>query len=304
MRAQLGINTCFAVKRWPTPDDWARIVREELSLGLVELSLDLMDGIGSPDDRQRTADEVRAALARYGLHAEAAFTGLAAYSLSLLMHPVPHARRRALEWYFDVVDLTARLGARAAGGHVGAMSVADWSDPRRRAERWAGLKHDLAEIAVRARGAGLDYLLVENLASAREPSAIADVEDLLTEGDDTHVPVRLCLDVGHQCVPGTAGDDRDPYAWLRRFGNRLPEVQLQQTDGLADHHWPFTAERNETGLIQPGRVLDTLADAGAEDVMLMLEVIPPFEADDRQVLAELRSSVTVWADALRERGLL
>jgi D-erythrulose 1-phosphate 3-epimerase len=303
MRARLGINTCFAVKRWPAPDDWARIVREELDLDLVELSLDLMEVTGSPDERQRTADLVRAALARHGLHAEATFTGLAAYSRNLLMHPDPDARRRALAWYFDVVDLTARLGARAAGGHVGAMSVADWSDPRRRARRWSELKRGLAEIAARARAAGLEYLLVENLASPREPSTIAGLADLLTDGDDAHVPVRLCLDVGHQCVPGTAGDDRDPYAWLRRFGNRLPEVQLQQTDGLADHHWPFTAERNETGLIEPGRLLDTLADAGAEDVMLMLEVIPPFEADDRQVLAELRSSVTLWADALRERGL-
>jgi hypothetical protein len=145
--------------------------------------------------------------------------------------------------------------------------------------------------------------MVENLASHREPSTIAGLGDLLTEGDDAHVPIRLCLDVGHQCVPGTSGDDRDPYAWLARFGGQVPEVQLQQSDGLADHHWPFTAEHDETGLIEPGRVVDTLAEAGAEDVMLMLEVIPAFEADDRQVLADLSTSVTRWTDALRERGL-
>ena len=39
MRARLGINTCFAVKRWPRPGDWARIVRDELGLEVVELSL-------------------------------------------------------------------------------------------------------------------------------------------------------------------------------------------------------------------------------------------------------------------------
>jgi hypothetical protein len=26
MRARLGINNCFAVKRWPQPGDWASIV--------------------------------------------------------------------------------------------------------------------------------------------------------------------------------------------------------------------------------------------------------------------------------------
>ncbi len=42
MHVQLGINTCFAVKRWPRPVDWAPIVREQLGLGHVQLSLDLV----------------------------------------------------------------------------------------------------------------------------------------------------------------------------------------------------------------------------------------------------------------------
>ena len=46
-----------------------------------------------------------------------------------------------------------------------------------------------------------------------------------------------------------AGDDRDPYAWLERLGRRAPVVQLQQADGQADHHWPFTPETNATGII-------------------------------------------------------
>ncbi len=219
------------------------------------------------------------------------------------MHPEDTRRRAAVDWYEGVVDLAARVGARGAGGHVGAMSVPDWSDPARRAERWSGLRQSLAEIAAAARAAGLGHLLVENLASHREPSTIAGVETLLSDGDTAHAPVRLCLDVGHQCVPGTTGTDRDPYAWLAHFGARLGEVQLQQSDGLADRHWPFTPERNEAGRIDPGRVLDTLAGAGAEDVLLVLEVIPAFEQDDEQVLAELRTSAELWKAALTERGM-
>jgi D-erythrulose 1-phosphate 3-epimerase len=303
MRARLGINNCFAVKRWPRPCDWARVVREELGLDLVELSLDLIENIGTPAERQRAAEEIAAALSEYRLQAETTFTGLAAYSRNLLMHPDPGHRRAAVDWYAAVIDVTARIGARGTGGHLGAMTVPDWSDPARRAERWSGLQQSVAEIARRARDAGLDYLLVENLASHREPSTIDGVETLLTDGDSEHVPVRLCLDVGHQCVPGTSGPDRDPYAWMQHFGPTLAEVQLQQSDGLADHHWPFTAERNEAGRIDPGRVLDTLADSGADDVVLILEIIPAFEEDDIQVIAELRSSVEQWAGALSGRGL-
>jgi sugar phosphate isomerase/epimerase len=200
--------------------------------------------------------------------------------------------------------VTAQLGAEATGGHVGTMSVSDWSDPTWRSERWSDLRRALIEIAGHARDEGLDHLLLENLVSVREPSTMTAVEGLLTEGDGAHVPVRLCLDVGHQCVPGTEGDERDPYAWLARFGGRLAEVQLQQSDALSDHHWPFTPERNAQGRIEPGRVLDTLAAAGADDVLLMLEIIPGWEEDDTQVLDGLRASVQLWKDALGERELL
>jgi D-erythrulose 1-phosphate 3-epimerase len=301
MRARLGISNCFAVKRWPRPADWAQVVRYELGLEAVELSLDLME-TSTDRERQRTAESVLAALGEYGLRAETVFTGLAAYSDNLLMHPDAEHRRSALEWYLGVVELAAQLGARGAGGHVGAMSVADWTDPERRAGRWAGLQRSLAEIAACAQAAGLDYLLVENLASPREPATIAELETLITPGDAGHVPIRLCLDVGHQCVPGTTGADRDPYAWLSRFGDRLAEVQLQQSDGLADHHWPFTPERNAVGRIDPGRVLNTLEDAGAPDVLMVFEVIPPFEQDDAGVLADLKASVEMWTAALKERG--
>jgi D-erythrulose 1-phosphate 3-epimerase len=303
MRVRLGINNCFAVKRWPRPADWARIVRDELGLDLVEVSLDLIEDITTPTGRQRAAEQIRDALTEYRLQTATTFTGLAAYSRNLLMHPDAERRRAAVDWYGAVIDLTARLGASGAGGHVGAMSVPDWSDPGRRAERWSGLQHGLAEVTRRARDAGLEYMLVENLASNREPSTIAGIQTLLTDGDSEHVPARLCLDVGHQCVPGTAGPDRDPYAWLRHFGSTLAEVQLQQSDGLADRHWPFTSERNAAGRIDPGRVLDTLAESGAGDVLLVLEIIPAFEQDDGQVIADLRSSAEQWVGALTERGL-
>ena len=121
MRARLGINNCFAVKRWPQPDDWAQIVRDELGLDIVELSLDLIEDIDSPAGRQRAADQIRSALSRHGLRAEAVFTGLAAYSLNLLMHPDATRRRAAVDWYVGLVDLAARVGARGVGGHVGDM---------------------------------------------------------------------------------------------------------------------------------------------------------------------------------------
>jgi D-erythrulose 1-phosphate 3-epimerase len=303
MKVQLGINTCFALKRWPRPVDWASVVRNDLGLDLVELSLDLMEGTDTFAGRRRAIERTRAALDANGLRSHATFTGLTAYSLDLLMHPDPARRDAALGWYLEVVNLTAALGASATGGHVGAMSVPDWADPERRAERWDGLKRDLATIARHARNAGLEYLLVENLVAVREPSTMVQIEDLLTDGAADSVPWRLCLDVGHQCVPGTTGAERDPYAWLERFASRLVEVQLQQSDGIADHHWAFTAEHNSTGIIDPARVLETLAGAGAGDVDLIFEIIPGWEDPDERVIDDLVYSIDLWRAAIRARGL-
>jgi sugar phosphate isomerase/epimerase len=145
----------------------------------------------------------------------------------------------------------------------------------------------------------LSGLMAENLAAAREPSTMQMMASLLTEGDETHVPITLCLDVGHQCVPGTSGPDRDPYAWLEQLGARTSVVQLQQADGKADHHWPFTAETNAAGIIDAQRVLAALDRSGAADITLVLEVMPAFEQDDDQALSGLCESADYWRDALR-----
>lgn len=302
MRAQLGVNTCFAVKRWPRPADWAPVVRERLGLTLVQHSLDLVDLETSGAESAAQAEQTLEAARTNGLVLHSTFTGLAAYSSNLLLHPDPASRARALEWFSRAVELTTRLEAMGTGGHVGAFSVADWNDPQRRDDLWQGLKARLAALARAASAAGQSFFLVENLAAAREPSTMQIVRELLTEGDATHVPIRLCLDVGHMCVAGTSGEDRDPYAWLRTFGAAAPVIQLQQSDAEGDHHWPFTPEYNRVGRIDGDRVLDALEESGADEVALILEIIPPFEQPDDRMLDDLAVSADYWREALARRS--
>jgi hypothetical protein len=226
------------------------------------------------------------------------FTGLAAYSSNFLLDPDVAVRQQAEAWYRSAIAFTAMAGGRATGGHVGAYSVTEWRDGSRRREREQDLVTSLQTLAAEARTAGLSELYVENLAAAREPSTMEGVARLLTDGDASHVPIKLCLDVGHQCVLGTTGAERDPYAWLERMGSKAPVVQLQQSDAEGDHHWPFTAALNARGRIDADRVLAALDRSGAGEVFLILEVIPPFEQDDDQVLDDMVASAAYWRDAL------
>jgi len=298
MRLHLGINNCFAVKRWPRPDDWAPVVRDRLGLRLVQHSLDLVNA-GAP-----RAGEVRSVAAAHDIEIHSTFTGLAAYSSCLLLSPDAADRQAHLAWYRSVIGFTRQVGGRAAGGHIGAFSVPDWRDPDRRNALWTDLQDSLAVLAQDGREANLEYLMVENLAAAREPSTMDMIRELLTDGDDWHVPIRLCLDVGHMCVPGTSGADRDPYAWLRELGPVAPVIQLQQSDAEGDHHWPFTDRYNTLGRIEADRVIDALGEGGVEESALLLEVIPPFEQADDDVLDDLARSVDYWREALSRMGVL
>jgi D-erythrulose 1-phosphate 3-epimerase len=300
-RYTLGINTCFAVKRWPEPGRWAEIVAETLGLGMVQHSLDLVD-LDADAPLRPQAEAVAAACAAHGIALHSTFTGLGAYGRNLLLDPDPIQRRRAAALFRRAVDFTAAAGGRATGGHIGAFSVADWRDDVRRDALWSGLRANLRELAGYAGERGLDAFLFENMAARREPSTIAEAESLLASAGNGRAAIALCLDVGHQCVVGTSGDDRDPYAWLGQLGARSPVVHLQQSDAEADQHWPFTAERNAQGRIDAGRVLAALDASGAGEVALVLEVIPSFEQDDDLVLVELAESAEHWRAALAARG--
>lgn len=297
MRLRLGINTCFAVKRWPLPDEWAQIVADELALGLVQHSLDLIE-LDAPLDKQ--ADEILAACDRNGIAVHSLFTGLEAYSASLMLGPSAASRARGEARWARMIALAAALGAEAAGGHVGSLSRADADNPARRAERWRELEARLEWLRDVACAAGVGTLLVENMACDREPSRLAQLRDLVREPQNKLAAVRVCLDVGHQCVPGTSGAERDPYHWLRELGTVAAVVHLQQSTADADCHWPFTTERNRLGRIEAPRVLEALAASGASDATLILEVIPPFESEDARVLAELRESAAHWQAALAQ----
>jgi hypothetical protein len=297
MNVVLGINTCFAVKRWPRVADWGPIVRDRLGLRVIQHSLDLV--VAQADD----ARAFRSELAGLGLELHSTFTGLAAYSANLLLHPEPRGRRAAEDWYGWAIRWTAEAGGHATGGHVGAFSVREWQDATARDARWRELRAALARLTAEAGAAGLDYLVIENLAAAREPSTMAMIRDLVNEGGPGRVPIRLCLDVGHMCVPGTAGDERDPYAWLRTMAPLASMIQLQQSDADGDHHWPFTATRNALGRIDADRVLDGLDAGGMATIPLFLEVIPAFEQPDDEVLDEVEASVDYWRAAFERRGL-
>lgn len=299
--AVFGLNTCFAVKRWPEPEEWAPIA---LSMGIehVQFSFDLIDPILAGDDR--LYHQTREVCEKCGITITSAFTGLISYAQNSLGHPNRAMRERARDWYMAAIDAAAALGAASVGGHIGALSVRQFDDPEQRDQAVVGIVDSVRALAEHAATRNLGSLLWEVMPVAREyPSELDAAEELMAKLEGTTaVPVVLCLDMGHACAVGASELGRDPYVWLERLGAFTQVVHLQQTDGLGDRHWPFTAEFNQQGIVEPDRVVDLVAGFQREAVELMLEPMFAFEAEDAQVLADLRESVAFWEPALRRLG--
>jgi sugar phosphate isomerase/epimerase len=300
---RLGINTCFAVKRWPEPSDWARIVAVELGLDAVQLSLDLLpqgfDFAPAANYGLRTRDAVEA----QGIELHSLFTGLGAYSSGLLTSDSPSDREAALEWYKGIIALSALAGARGAGGHLGALSIFAASDSIVSAHLRNELKSSMRILADVAADAGLDHLQFENLTVTREYGhSLEEARDLERSMRDSSVPWVLCLDLGHPgALPPETGS-ADVMDWLTEPWLATPVIQLQQTPAGSDAHGPFTACMNDLGLVKRDLVLDAIEIWDCDEVFLFFEVIPSHEQPIADLLQGLHESVEFWREGIKARA--
>ena len=185
-RLHLGINTCFAVKRWPEPEQWVRIVKHELGLDCCQFSFDLVDPLLDESTTKTYANEVRELAETHNLFIHSTFTGLAAYSWSQLLHPQLSMRVAATRWYERAIDFTAQLGVTGMGGYIGAFSVQDAMNQERKQMLLQELHERLSALSHYAADKELSHLLFENMAVTREWGHSIDEAQWLTN-------LRICL---------------------------------------------------------------------------------------------------------------
>ena len=294
------------------PEDWAPMVRERLGLG-ARPALARSRRPSAADGSARCAGPTPGRRRRQASSLHSTFTGLAAYSPNLLLDPEAPARAAAVAWFGWAIALDGARRRRRDGRPRRARSRRGLGRPGRRAARWRGAP----AIARRpgrdaARAAGLEYLIVENLAAAREPSTMAMIRRPAHDGDDDAVADPAVPRRRAHVRAGDAGRRPRPVRLAAPARPRpRRSIQLQQSDAEGDHHWPFTAERNAAGRIDADRVLEALGESGVDEAVLILEVIPPFEQDDAAVVDDLvdrsptgarRSCGTGSATALNRPG--
>ena len=285
----VGVNLCFAIKRWPEPEEWARIAADELGVSSVQFTMDLIDPWWPESDRAAMAARVRDAAGRRGIVIHSVQIGLAGYTYNGLLHPDETARRIAAEWWRRSIDLAAELGAGAAGGPIGALSVADAASPERREALYAEVVGRLGGLADHAKRSGLEALLVEPTPLPREiPSTIDEAKRLVADTSGGAVPLRFVIDVGHALYRPLYGENASLVPWLTELRDHIGVLHLQNHDYRADAHWGWPDAR---GSYDPAGFHREVSEAGLDHLPVFIEVFSPFEQADAEIVPLIRSSL-------------
>ncbi len=143
------------------------------------------------------------ALHKTGLTIHSTVTGLAAYSYNLLTHPDPKVREDAVDQYASAIEMTSRLAVKIAGGHVGALSLGDYRDAKRRKFLETILAGNPQRPSLFTASESFEMFCGSPCLLREPPCTIADSKRLFRKAiEKSKVPIKLAIDTGHQCAAG------------------------------------------------------------------------------------------------------
>ncbi len=297
MELKLGINTGFAINRFQTPEQWGSFVGE-LGVHSVQLTASVLNPFWDRDYLESLIYRIEEASKRYDFTIDSIFTD--AYTrVNHLTHPDEDGQKMWYNWFCRLLEIGARLGAKAGGSHFGILTVESCNDPSER-ERLTecGVKN-WQRLTKVAEDLGMEYMFFEPMSIPREfANTVGQTRELLDRVNaDCGVPMRVCLDIGHAPHP----DERDCYPWIRQLGNVSPIIHLQQTELNRSNHWSFTKANNEKGYITAEKVLQCLDESGCKKTDLVLELSHREHWDtDHLVFSDHKESVDYWRQYVQD----
>ena len=298
MAFTLSLSTNPFVNRFAEPEALAGVLAGEVGIGRIQLTHEFIDPAWPAALRRRTAERMARSCAAHGLAVTSLMTG--PYGrLNHFGHPDPDARAHSVAWFKALADTAADLGCPAIGTQYAILTYADYDDPARRDARLGEALDRWRQVAEHAQARGLTWLFWEPMSVGRELGHTqASTRALQADIDAAALPIPLLpmVDIDHGDVSSPDAVDTDPYAWARNFATRSPIIHIKQSTMNKGGHWPFTAERNRDGRIQPEPLLAAVRDGGGTDNELCLELAwREREPSDRAVVAEMRESVAFWS---------
>lgn len=196
----LGIDNCFAIKRWVTPSEWGRVIRE-MGLRYVEGVADLeIEPLLTP---QACHDEwiaqVNELKARDGVEVVMMYSNDSTYDTAGFTHPDPRiGAYYADAWFDEFLRISAAIGA-SVGYYVQGVPEEVLYDKARYDGAMAQSLACMQRVAQLAKHRGVGTLALEQMYTPHQPPFTIDAMRALmqTMYRTAETPLYLTEDVGH-----------------------------------------------------------------------------------------------------------
>jgi len=293
----LSLNTNPLVNRFADPDDLIDTIAYDIGIRDVQLTHEFVNPGWPAATIVKFIRLFRGALARTGVRVTSGMTG--PYGrLNHFGHPDADVRRYYVDWFKTFADISAELGASGMGTQFAIFTHRDFDDLGRR-ERLFDIALDCwREVAEHARAAGLIYLFWEPMSFFFKFAHTTENCRMLQGAIDAAgmaIPLEMMVDIDHGDVTSSNPADIDPYAWAEAFPRKSPIIHIKQSSMNKGGHWPFTAEHNKDGRIQPEKLIRTVEVAGGTDNEICMELsFREREPTDSNVVNMIRESVAYW----------
>jgi len=295
---ELGINNAFAIKKWIEPEEWTRVIVEEIGLKNIQLSFDLFYPSLKEANISFLCKEINYTVKKYNARISSTFTGLNAYSQNMLVHPNPIIRKAAIDYYEDAIKISSKIGAPITGGHFLSFSIKDFNNKKRREYLMGAFFESLIYLSRIAYKYGMSSLTWEYMPSPYEPPhTINEAVKYYDEINSyTKVPIYLSFDLGHTTAFNIdkKSKDRDVYYVLEKIIPMTNIIHLQQCDCIGDRYWPFIPEFNKIGVIDPKKIIELVETYSDHRIDLIFEFIHGCELSGDKIIEDYKYSTDYW----------
>ena len=297
MALRLSLNTNPLVNRFAEVDDLCDTIAQRIRAGYIQLVPEFLNPSWPAATITKRERQFRSAFNRNALRATSVMTSTFT-RLNHMGHPDADVRRHYVNWFKTLADIAGAIGAESMGSQFAIFTQKDYNDPERR-EALINIVIDCwGEVAEHAKAAGLSYVFWEPMSVGREfghTIAACRSFDKRLAAAGLALPFRMIVDIDHGDVTSTDPADTDPYAWAAAFPAESPIIHVTQSSMNKGGHWPFTAQYNKDGRIQPQKLIDTVRAAGGLNTEICMELsFREREPADSGVVEMIRESVAYW----------
>ena len=201
-RIHIGIDNCFAIKRWTKPADWARVV-SELGMKYIEVVPDLeAEPLLTPDDyRREWVHNVCEAKAKYGVETVMIYSNNTTYDTIGFAHPDKRVRDSVVDrWFENFCRLAEGIGADI-GYFVHGLSEDILFDREKRLVAQENVIDCMSRLNRIADKHGIGKAALEQMYTPHQPPFTIDtmIQLMQTVKRISGKPLYVTEDVGHHC---------------------------------------------------------------------------------------------------------